>query len=238
MTFQEVLEEFKPYKNEYGMYPFSTNPPEVTQNDPLFTAYAMMSIVDACGELPMGFAGELILSYDMYINSTGLTLRSPKSTELDSDDNLTGWGVAAHYLDSAYAKSILNYARKNAWIWPSADKSKTLFQRWLGRFRQTEAHLMLPAGERPGLDLQFFWCLAVLSSALSWRTNADAYSLGYCLVRVALEDDHRVNKTPYLMILFCGIWALCQAIKKMNMSKNLSKNYGWANSPHAKYIKG
>lgn len=230
-TIKEVEDAFKPFINKWGMLPFSNSPPSISDNDVLFTAYAIMAIEDACGiDTFIEWTGSnLKKSYEAYLRSDGATLRTPDRTDLDSNDNLIGWGVAAYFLKRpVFAESILSYARHNAWIWPG---DEPITNRWLGRHRATEAHLQLAAGETPDFVTQVFWCIAVVVSYFS-KNDADAFSLSYCMVRLA----RAASKTPVMMNLVGWGWIQIQKARGMTMKKNLEEVYGWPGSPHAKYI--
>ena len=226
------LEAFKPFINEYGMIPFCRPAPGVTQNDTLFTAYAMCAIFDELGHIPFVWKKDLITAYDKYMKDDGSTIRFPTSIEVESHDNLTGWGMAAFLLSKpSYAQKILSYARSNAWIWPGPEPE---IKRYLGRHRAVEAHLMLAAGEKPDYIVQFFWAIAVVQGMFSSDDDADAYSLVYLFVRLA----HASPIAPLPMVLLGWVWKLVQKARKRTMSKNLSAHYAWGNAPHAIFIQG
>lgn len=224
-----VLERFRPYINQNGMIPY---PQTVSQNDTVFTAYAIMAIIDELGHLPFLWKKNLSEAYAKHLRADGATLRTPTSTELDSNDNLTGWAIASFYLDKPeFAQKILAYARANGWVWPGEEP---MLKRYLGRHRAVEAHLMLAAGEKPDFIVQFFWGIAVVLSMFSKTEDADAYSLSYCLVRLV----HDKPEAPVPMVILGWVWKAVMAVRHRSMSENLGRFYGWGGSPHAEFIKG
>lgn len=223
----DVLTDFLPYVNQYGMVPYSSETiPTVTQNDTLFTCYYMMALENSLGGIPILEAQRLTKAYDAHILEDGLTLRTPHSHELESHDNLTAWGLVSLYLYKDYAKRILAFARRNAWIWPGDDHIGRAF---LGRHRVLEPHLMLCAGETPDFLMQAVWCGTVLTSLTA---KGDGYSLCAVLVR-AVE---KVPTAPLSMRIVAGIWVATQKARKLTLGENLAKYYGWEKSPHAKYL--
>lgn len=228
--------DFSPYVNANGMMPFCGTPPCISDNDTLFTAYAYMAIVDLFGgndKVPLEFKAKLIEAYDKHLNEDGSTKRTPNATGLDSNDNLTGWAIMSFYLDQDWAARILRFARTHGWLWPSSE-GEPVEQRWLGRHRAVEAHLMLGTqNEVPDYLLQFFWAIAVVMGAFGKKTDADAFSLGYCLVRLAIECP----RTPRPMLAVAAFWKFIQRLRGRTMSQNLAEVYGWAGSPHSRYIK-
>lgn len=229
-----ILQEFAPFKNRFGAYPWSPNPPNVSDNDVLYTAFAVMAVSD--GGTPteaMAFENELSLSMSAYLTNDCATKRTPENGSLDSGDNLIGWGVIAQKCEPSFADGILRFARKTGWIWPS-DEGDGVSKRWLGRHRAVQAHLMLASKyEQPDFVDQFFWAVAVISSLFAKKTDGDAFNLSYCLVRVALDEE----TTPIGIRIIGLVWRLGQSMRGMTMRKNLEEVYGWAGSPHAKYIK-
>lgn len=227
MAVSDVLKEFAPFVNQYGMVPYSTGPiPTVTQNDTLFTCYYMMALENSLGGIPVLEAQRLSKAYDAHILEDGLTLRTPSSHELESHDNLTAWGLVSMYLYKDYAARILSYARKNAWIWPGDDH---IGRAYLGRHKVLEPHLMVCAGESPDFLLQAVWCGVILTSLTA---KGDGYSLCALLVK-AVEKGYRV---PLSMRIAASIWVATQKARKLTLGENLAQYYGWEGSPHAKYL--
>lgn len=228
-TEKNVLEDFKPFINENGMVPYGTPPPTVSQNDTLFTAYYMMALENALGSVPEHERLRLIDAYDKHIQADGLTVRTPVSTELESHDNLTGWGVAAVILKKPeYAQKILSFARYHGWIWPETGTDEG--RRYLGRHRVVEPHLQLAAGEIPDFLMQAVWCFVVLTSL---NGKGDSYSLPHCLVYVA----EKCEQTPKWMKLVGAFWKMWQTqVRFLSFGENLAKFYGWGGSPHVRYL--
>jgi hypothetical protein len=225
---EEVLKEFEPHINENGMVPYGP-PHTVTQNDTLFSAYYLLAVENALGTVPEKEKVRLRAAYEKHILEDGLTKRTPTSTELESHDNLTGWGLAAVMLDRRdWAKRILSYARNNGWIYPDPDE-KDEKRRWLGRHRVLEPHLMMAAGEKPDYLMQLVWVGTVLSAL---KGIGDSYSLTYVLVETALKSN-----PPLTIQIAAEVWLLAQRARNLNLGENLDKYYGWGGSPHVKYLK-
>ena len=229
MTFDELMREYDLYLNPNGM--FTVPAKTIGGNDVLYTAYALCGILDNCLDMPETFKDQLSESLLLYISPDGTTLKNPQSRELESGDNLHGWGLLSFYLSPMFAKLILKYARRNQWQWPGHEDS---FKRWIGRHRALEAHLQLATKEEsPDYLMQFFWCIAVLSGCITMhnRSDQDGYALAYCLVRVARYSPD----APVSMKCMVHVWDFFRSITKRSMRQSL-EDYGWINTPHAKYI--
>lgn len=222
-----IIEDFKPYVNKYGMVPY-TNPPGITcQNDTLFTTYYLMAVLDHVGAIDEEEKVRLRRAFFTYQDIDGHTVRFPGSTEVESNDNIIGIGLAAIYIDcSLLADCLLNFANRNFWFFPGHD---AWYKRWLGRYPGTKAHLELCAGRRVGILSSIFWALTVYIAA-NRKYEPDNYSLTYCLCEAVRL---KWKKAPWLMRKMVGYWE--KKRPQISMKQNLI-NYGWADSPHVKYM--
>ena len=221
-----IPSNFLPYVNAYGMVPYTNPPGQSCQNDTLFTVYYMMAVIDQFGAIDAEERSRLIDAFNAYQLVSGVTVRFPGSTEVESNDNIIGIGLASLYLKySPLAGGLLDFANRNSWYFPGDDK---WYKRWLGRYPGTKAHLELCAGRRVGFFSSIFWALTVYIAA-NRDYEADNYSLTECLCEAI-----RLRPAPWLMRKAAEYWD--RKKPKITMRQNLI-NYGWAQSPHVESMK-
>jgi len=223
--------DFDPYRNQNGLVPYTNPPGGTTQNDICFTAYYLAAVLDN-QDLPEEEKQRLKTAVEKHIDPDGRTRRKPGDNELESNDNLCGWGFLSLHLDRSWAKRILSYFRSNGWYWGDSHDQRS----WLGRHRALEAHFQVVAGEKPDFFTQAFWVLATLYSCTRPKSDQDNFSLSFLMVRTVQDAVKMKFAPPGLMIGASLVWNLVWKLREMTLKQNLS-NYGWANSPHVKWLK-
>lgn len=236
---RELLDDFKPYINQNGMVPFTNPPGGTTQNCTLFTAYYLCAINDNMVSddlVDHDLTAEimrLVDAYSKHIDATGMPRRKPGDDELESNDNLIGIGYASYTLSPSFARLILAYFRSTGWYWGGLDSPKA----YLGRHRAVEAHLQLAGQiEKPDFFTQIPWLISVLISCFKSKNDQDNFSLSYLMTRLVSDAYRDGCDVPFLMLFGALTWKMVWKFRGMTMKQNLI-NYGWAGSPHVRWLR-
>lgn len=172
-------------------------------------------------------------NYLLLITPDGSSIRAPGSSDLESTDNLVGFGVMGAFLSKYLLKRIYDYGRGHFWIWPSRNIVKeNIFRRWLGRQQQVVAHIKYALNIEPMMIQELWWSAAMYLSTKADINDQDAFVLSYLLYRVEL----RSTKRSWISRLASNYWRKSQ--EKRNPEGIHRYIKGWHPShPALNYIK-
>jgi hypothetical protein len=227
---EQIIADFVPHRNAYGlMWPEG----KISQNDVCGTAYYVIALLKNLKFIPDEEQQRLTKALNQYIKPDGLTLRTPVSLELESNDNLVAWGLLSSVLHPGWATLILGFGRRNGWIYP--DTHGGIGRRWLGRHRALEAHFMIASRlEKPDFITQGFWILSVLHSCFRPKTDQDNYSLSKSLCFTA-QHAALMGHCPLPMLAASLLWELVWKVRGVTLATNL-ESYGWKDTPWVKWL--
>lgn len=213
-----------------------------SQNGTLFTAWYILCLIDHFDEDPEAGIdyldyydserNRIVKAYSDCIMPDGSTVRFPGCKDLESTDNLVGWGVFGFFLSPANLRRVYGFAEREHWIWPSRNTiPEALERRWLGRMRQVVAHIKISLNIKTNLLESIWWASSVLSSLFK-RQDFDAYALSYLLCRVEKESRTADLITTTARV----IWTYVFKLKYKNGIHDVIESH-WPNHSIIKYLK-
>lgn len=236
------MSNFKSEFNKYfDFFGFMCDGPHerVSQNGTLFTAWYILALINYFDE-DKDFDLEtfdkersrIVKAYSECVMDDGSTVRFPGCKDLESTDNLIGWGVFGRFMSPMILHRVYNFAEREDWVWPTRHIiPEARERRLLGRMVQVKAHIKMAIDEKINPLESIVWAYSVLSSLFE-KHNFDAYALSYlmCVVEKASLRSTFITTTARL------IWSLVFRIKYKNGIHDVMQSH-WPNHPVIKHLK-
>ena len=219
-----MYSDFLEYSDDLGIL-HDNKVGRISGNGAIYTSEELLCYLDG-GMVP---PPKKSMAMSHLVDSEGLFFRHPtKRNDLDSTDNLVGFGVWAFVCPEGkeYVSRILRYGAKNFYSWNQPEPSKWTFRSFLGRQWQVMVHLRLSIDEWVSPIGLLWWSVAVLSSLFS--KEQDSYRLSRCLVRVG-EKKSTVCRTVG------SVWRLVNRLRGVTIKEINEAYYGDKNHPLAVY---
>jgi len=234
ITIEELDEEFKPYRNDYG---FVSDGRNNLDHNPLFHGF-YVSLKARLGLLTKKqiFREKLLIETLIHPEVSGLLRSAPynrPNSNSHSHDNERAMFWLSKRLGMTYAADFLAHGRETGWNYNSNAPFEWTIDGTYERFTGIITQAMIAAGERPGVYRSAWLILEILGSANTKRQHIETMTLPYFMCKTIRGHNGFIDGA-------CDHWKQKGFKKYPRGIGEVFQSWGgtWETHPYVKWYQG